>query len=92
VKEPQEQLELTRSVNQLTSLHYAEYTVTTTKMITINCKKKNAKKENERKWNNIMETTSVEMWQQRPCIFNVSTKEFHDRVKGYSLAKNSRRP
>ena len=58
--EPHEQLELTRSVNQLTSLHYAEYTVTT-KMNTINSKKKNANKENERKWNNIMETTLVEM-------------------------------
>ena len=66
-------------------LHYAEYTVTTTKMNTINSKKKNANKENERKWNNIMETTLVEMRQQRPCIFDVSTKEFHDRVKGYRL-------
>ena len=82
-------MELTHSVYQLTSLHYAEYTVTTTKMNTINSKKKNANKENERKWNNIMETTLVEMWQQRPCIFDVSTKEFQDRVKGYSLARNS---
>ena len=50
-------------------------------MNSINSKKKNANKENERKWNNIMETTLVEMRQQRPCIFVVSTKEFHDRVK-----------
>ena len=81
VREPHEQLELTRSVYQLTSLHYAEYTVTTTKMNTINSKKKNANKENERRWNNIMETTLFEMWQQRPCIFDVFTKEIHDRVK-----------
>ena len=39
----------------------AEYTVTTTKMNTINSKKKNVNKKNERKWNNIMETTLVEM-------------------------------
>ena len=77
---------------QLTSLHYTEYTVTTTKMNTINSKKKNANKENKRKWNNITATTLVEMWQQRPCIFDVSTKEFHDRVKGCSLARISRRP
>jgi hypothetical protein len=51
----------TRSVYQLTSLHYAEYTVTTTKMNTINSKKKNVNKKKERKWNNIMETTLVEM-------------------------------
>ena len=75
-----------------TAVHYAEYTVATTKMNKINSKKKNANKENERRWNNIMETTLFEMWQQRPCIFDVSTKEFHDRVKGYSLARNSRRP
>jgi aminoglycoside N3'-acetyltransferase len=66
VREPHEQLELTRSVYQLTSLHYAEYTVTTTKNIS---KKKNANKENKRKWNNIMEKTLVEMWQQHPLYF-----------------------
>ena len=43
--------------------------------------KKNANKENYRKLSNIMETTVVEMWQQRPCIFDVSSKDFHDRVK-----------
>ena len=66
--------------------------VTTTKMNSINSKKKNANKENERKWNNIMEATLVEMWQQSSCIFDASTKEFHDRVKGYSLVRKSRRP
>ncbi|CAL8338149.1 unnamed protein product [Gadus morhua 'NCC'] len=85
VREPHEQLELTRSVYQLTSLHYAEYTVTGREKMT-------GREKNERKWNNIMETTLVEMRQQRPCIFVVSTKEFHDRVKGYSLNRNSRRP
>ena len=74
MREPNEQLELTHSVYQLTSLHYAEYTVTTTKTNTINSKKKNANKENKRKWDNIMKTTLVETWQQRPCIFDVSTK------------------
>ena len=37
--------------------------------------KKNANKENDRKWSNIMETTLVEMWQQRPCIFGVGVFE-----------------
>ena len=46
--------------------------VTTAKMNAIN-NKKNANKENYRKWSNIMETTLVEMWQQRPCIFNSRT-------------------
>ncbi|XP_030237135.1 uncharacterized protein LOC115561314 [Gadus morhua] len=47
----------------------------------MNLIKKNANKENKRKWSNTMETTLVEMWQQRPCIFDVSSKDFHDRVK-----------
>ena len=51
--------------------------VTTAKMNSI----KKINKENERKWSNTMETTLVEMWQQRPCIFDVSSKDFHDRVK-----------
>ena len=88
VREPHEQLELTQSVYQLTSLHYAEYTVTATKMNKINSKKKNTNKENERKWNNIMETTLVEIQQQRPCILDVSTKILYCNSRFYEYKRS----